>query len=56
MRSNLFLNGVPMIWITADENPSTGNLEASISKFCKDYLIPADKFDGSIPSDYFDRV
>jgi len=55
MKSKISMNGVPMIWITVDENPRTGEFEAFPSRNFKDYLIPADEFDGSIPDDYWDK-
>ena len=50
--SNIYYNGIPMIWITVDETLD-GDWEASLSPEFKDYLIRADLWDGSIPKDYF---
>tara|TARA_R100000995_G_scaffold7935_1_gene3455 strand:- start:861 stop:1031 length:171 start_codon:yes stop_codon:yes gene_type:complete len=55
MKSKISLNGVPMIWITVDEDPRTGEFKAFPSRNFKYYLIPADEFDGSIPDDYWDK-
>ena len=52
--SNIYYNGIPMIWITADENRD-GDLRTYLSPEYKDYLIRADLWDGSVPKDYFDR-
>lgn len=53
MESNIFLNGVPMIWVTVDET-ADGEWKA-IKTDTPDYLIPADQFDGSVPADYWER-
>jgi hypothetical protein len=50
--SNIYYNGIPMIWITVDETLD-GDWEASLSPEFKDYLIRADLWDGSVPKDYF---
>ncbi len=50
--SEIYCNGIPMIWITVDEN-SDGDLQAYPSPEYKDYLVRADLWDGSIPKDYF---
>jgi|TARA_A100000172_G_scaffold72168_1_gene53186 hypothetical protein len=52
--SGIFMNGIPMIWITVDEN-SNGDMQAYLSPEYKDYLIRADLWDGKIPSDYWDK-
>jgi hypothetical protein len=44
--SNIYYNGIPMIWITVDETLD-GDWEASLSPEFKDYLIRADLWDGS---------
>jgi len=51
MESNISINGTPCIWITVDED--IDGHWSSMPSDCKDYLIPADKFDGSVPSDYW---
>jgi hypothetical protein len=48
------MNGIPMIWITVDEN-SDGDLRAYLSPEYKDYLIRADLWDGEIPKDYWNK-
>jgi hypothetical protein len=51
--SNIYYNGIPMIWITVDETLD-GDWEASLcDPDHKDYLIRADLWDGSVPKDYF---
>ena len=53
--SDIFLNGVPMLWIGIDEN-SNGDLVAVIADSASgDLLIPADQFDGSVPAEYLER-
>jgi hypothetical protein len=52
--SGIFMNGIPMIWITVDEN-SNGDMQAYLSPEYKDYLIRADLWDGTIPKDYWDK-
>ena len=56
--SNIYLNGEPMIWITADEayDPETGDCAwIAVESGFKDYLMPLRNFDGSVPADYWDR-
>mgnify|MGYP003109195062 FL=1 len=52
--SGISMNGIPMIWITVDEN-SDGDLRAYLSPEYKDYLIRADLWDGEIPKDYWNK-
>ncbi len=52
--SGISMNGIPMIWITVDEN-SDGDLRAYLSPEYKDYLIRADLWDGTIPKNYWDK-
>jgi hypothetical protein len=53
--SDIFLNGVPMVWVGIDEN-SNGDLVAVIADSASgDLLIPVDQFDGSVPAEYWER-
>jgi hypothetical protein len=53
--SDIFLNGVPMVWVGIDEN-SNGDLVAVIADSASgDLLIPVDQFDGSVPVEYWER-
>lgn len=54
MEANISINGTPCIWITVDEDID-GHWLATPSD-CKDYLIPVDEFDGSVPSDYWNNL
>lgn len=44
MKSNIEINGVPMIWVTADEDPVTGDLVTvpSTNEHNRDDLVPMD--------------
>jgi hypothetical protein len=56
--SNIYLNGEPMIWITADEayDPETGDCAwIAVESNFKDYLMPLRNFNGSVPADYWDE-
>ena len=41
MKSNIELNGVPMIWVSVDEDPATGELVtfAATNEYTRDDLV-----------------
>ena len=55
MQSFIEFNGIPMVWVSVDENPKTGELEAhpATSEHGKDCLVA--QFDGTIPDAYWGR-
>jgi len=59
VQADIVVNGTPMIWVTVDEarDPNTGDyrMRAFHSPEFKDFLMPLEDFDGSVPKGYWDN-
>ena len=55
MQSFIEFNGIPMVWVSVDENPKTGELEAHPATEVHPGDILVAQFDGTIPADFWRR-